>query len=72
MATERKKIVIKLAQDDISRQAMLEAGYDPARFGKRQRSTVEVNRKKAWKRGYEKHKSRDDGRECSDSRNRPR
>lgn len=71
MANERKKIVIKLAQDDISRQAMLDAGYDPARFGKRQRSTVELNRKKASKRGYQKHKSRDDGRDAANSTNGP-
>ena len=71
MAAERKKLVIKLSQEDVSRQAMLEAGYDPARFGKRNRSTVEVNRKKASKRGYQKHKNRDDGRSYNDSRQAP-
>jgi hypothetical protein len=70
MAAERKKIVIHLSQAEISRQAMMEAGYDPVRFGKRQRSTVETDRKKASKRGYQKHKSRDASADYADSRTR--
>jgi hypothetical protein len=70
MATEPKKIVIHLSQAEISRQAMMEAGYDPVRFGKRQRSTVETDRKKASKRGYQKHKDRDASADYADSRTR--
>jgi hypothetical protein len=55
------KLVIKLSRQEVSRQALLEAGFDPLRFGKRQRSTVEVNRKHESKRGYCKHKSQREG-----------
>lgn len=70
MAAERKTIVIHLSQAEISRQAMAEAGYDPSRFGKRQRSTVETDRKKASKRGYLKHKNREASGDYADSRTR--
>ena len=60
-------LVVHLSQTDISRKAMEDAGYDPARFGKRNRSTVEINRKHQAKRGYQKHKGRDTSTDSHDS-----
>jgi hypothetical protein len=56
MKVKKIKLRGQISHEAIKRKAMTEAGLDPARFGKRFRSRVEVNRKRAERGGYRKHK----------------
>ena len=59
----RIRIYGKLRQADLRSSAMIDAGLDPARFGRQLRSRVETDRKRQARSGYRKHRLRKDGEE---------